>query len=73
MLLNVENYICNTAVFKKPKSPQVILSLQLFSNNLNTVIPTEWIIGGGGATGPPFIYLFRVTPYTDEYLEIFSM
>ena len=69
----LQDFQFNTAVFQKPKSPQVILSLQLFSIGLNAVIPTEWFVGAGGATAPPFIYLFRITPYTNEYLELLSV
>lgn len=70
---NVLNFQNNIVVFQKPKSPQIILNLQLFSNNLNTVIPTEWIIGAGGATYHPSIYLFRITPYTDEYIKLLTV
>lgn len=69
----LQDFQFNTAVFQKPNSPQIILSLQLFSTALNTVVPTEWIIGAGGSTYHPFIYLFRITPYTEEYLQLLSV
>jgi hypothetical protein len=59
------------AIFYKPSDPRVELNLRLYSQAEIQDIPASWFTASTHVA-PPTMYSFRITPYIEEYTEIFK-